>query len=286
MNATIVFAGVAVPVKLHTATTSETVSFHEVHLKDGGRIEHRRFCTKEDKEVPYEEIAKGHEIADGEYAVLTKEQLAAAMPSGDKTIRIEEFVPAGDVAPILFDKGYHLGVGEGGADGYRLLHDALVKTKRFGIAFFVFHDRERLAAVRPQDGVLVLQTLRPADALVALDDVRPDADDARAPTAKERKMAEQLIEALHEEFDPTAYEDEHRELVLKLIEQKAAGKDIDLPEPEDSEPTDDLAAALQASLDERAHGGRRRRANTGKAAPAAKHRRASPSAAKKKKGQS
>lgn len=270
MNALLVFGDVAVPVKLHTAQSSRTVSFREVHLKDGAKIEHRRFCTKEDKEVPYEEVVKGHEIADGEYAVLTKEQLAAATPDSDRTIRVEQFVPAGDIDPVLHDRAYHLGAGDGGADGYRLLHDALVRTGRAGIAHFVFHDRERLAAVRAQDGILVLQTLRAADELVDLAELQPEAP-SRKPTAKERKMAEQLIDALHEPFDAKAYKDEHRKLVLKLIEAKAAGEEIDIPEVEEAEAPDDLAAALEASLAERGHGGRRRRASARK--PAAKQRR-------------
>jgi DNA end-binding protein Ku len=286
MNAAVVFGDVAVAVKLHIATTSERVHFHEVHAKDGARIEHRRFCTEEDKEVPYEEVVKGHEIRDGEYAVLTPEQLAAATPDGDRTIRIEAFVPAADIDPILRDRAYHLGAGDDAGAAYRLLHDALVKTGRAGIAFFVFHDRERLAAVLPHDGVLVLQTLRPADTVVDLDELRPDEgkDAPRAPTAKERKMAGQLIDALHEPFRPEDHEDEHRALVMKLVEAKAAGEEIEVPEPEAVETPDDLAAALEASLADRGHEGRRRRAAP-KAAAAKRSgsgKRRSPARAKKK----
>ncbi|UTI66089.1 Ku protein [Paraconexibacter antarcticus] len=284
MNAAVVFGDVAVAVKLHTATTSERVHFHEVHAKDGARIEHRRFCTEEDKEVPYEEVVRGHEIRDGEYAVLTPEQLAAATPDGDRTIRIEAFVPAADIDPILRDKAYHLGAGDDAGAAYRLLHDALVKTGRAGIAFFVFHDRERLAAVLPHDGVLVLQTLRPADTVVDLDELRPDEgkDAPRAPTAKERKMAGQLIDALHEPFRPEDHEDEHRALVMKLIEAKAAGEEIEVPEAEDVETPDDLAAALEASLADRGHGGRRRRAAPKAAAKPSGSGRRSPARAKRK----
>ncbi|WP_354701942.1 Non-homologous end joining protein Ku [Paraconexibacter sp. AEG42_29] len=289
LNATIVFGEVSVPVKLHTAQTSQSISFKEIHLEDGAKIEHRRFCAEEDKEVPYEEIAKGHEVADGKYAVLTQEQLAAATPGGSKTIAVEEFVPVDDIDPILHDRAYHLGAGKDAGAAYRLLHDALAKTKRAGIGYFVFHDRERLAAIRAQDGILVLQTLRAADAVVDLDTLKPDAaDDARAPTAKERKMAEQLTEALHEPFVAADHTDEHRELVLKLIEAKAAGEDVELPEVEEQDAPDDLAAALEASLADREHSGRRRRASpTKKPAAAAKKRRRSPSSggkARKSKG--
>jgi DNA end-binding protein Ku len=263
MNAVLVFGEVAIPVKLHSATSSGGIHFHEVHLKDGARIEHRRFCVEEDREVPYEEVVKGHEIRDGEFAVLTKEQLAAATPEGDKTIRVEAFVPAGDIDPVLFERAYHLGAGDGAGGSYRLLHD-----------------RERLAAVRAQDGILVLQTLRAADAVVDLEDLRPD-DEGRKPSPKERRMAEQLIDSLHEPFKAADHRDEHRDLVLKLIEAKAAGEEIELPDVEEPEAPEDLAAALQASLDERGHSGRRRRATARKKAAPAKQRRG---ASSKKKG--
>jgi DNA end-binding protein Ku len=271
MNATLVFGGVALPVRLHTATSSKDVHFTEVHAKDGAKIEHRRFCSKEDKEVPYEEVAKGYEVSEGKYAVLTKEQLSAAVPHGDKSITVEAFVPEQDIDLVFFDRGYYLGCGEDGGAAYRVLHDALAKTGRAGIARFVFHDRERLAALRPHDGVLILQTLRFADELADPDDLRPD-EAGRAPTKKEADMAGQLIESLHTEFDPAGYQDEHRAAVMKLIEAKAAGEEIDIPEPEKAEASDDLAAALQASLDaqQKEHGARRRRATAKTPSPRAK----------------
>lgn len=261
LNAVLVFSGVAVPVRLHSTTSSKDVHFTEVHLADGAKIEHRRFCSKEDKEVPFEEVAKGYEVSEGTFKILTKDELAASLPGGSKTITIETFVPLDDIDPVLYDRGYYLGAGEDGAQGYRLVHDALVKTGRAGIAHFVFHDRERLAAIRPQDGILVLQTLRFADELTDPGTLMPD-DAGRAPTAKEAKMADQLIDSLHTAFKAGDYKDEHRALVKKLIDAKAAGDEIEIPEAEKAEETDDLAADLQASLDAREHSGRRRRGAT------------------------
>jgi DNA end-binding protein Ku len=267
MNAVLVFGDVAVPVKLHSATTSKDVRFKEVHLADGAKIEHRRFCSAEDKEVPYEEVAMGYEIADGKYAVLTKDQLAAAMPHSEKTIAVEEFVPADEIDPLFYDRGYYVGPAPDGEAGYRLLHDALARTSRAGIAHFVFRDRERLAALRPHDGILLLHTLRFADELARLDELAPD-DAGRAPTPKEIKMAEQLVETLHVDFDPGDYRDEHRAAVMKLIEAKAAGEEIQVPQVQEPEVADDLAAALQASLEAREHSGRRRRGTAPKRKPA------------------
>src|SRR5919202_419464 len=170
-NGTIAFGLMSVPVKLHTATESKTVHFREVHLDDGAKIEHRRFCSKEDKEVPYKQIVKGYEVAEDTYVVLEKDEVAAAAGDGAHRIEVEHFVDAGAIDPVFFDKTYYLGAGKDGAQPYRVLLDALEQTGRAGIGRFTFHDREYLTAIRARDGVLVLHTLRFADELVPGKDV-------------------------------------------------------------------------------------------------------------------
>jgi DNA end-binding protein Ku len=242
-NGTIAFGLMTVPVKLHTATESKTVHFHEVHLDDGARVEHRRFCSKEDKEVPYKQVVKGYEVAEDEYVVLEKDEIAAAAGDGAHRIDVEHFVDAADI-----DKTYWLGAGKDGAQPYRLLHDALEKTGRAGIGRFTFHDREYLTAVRARDGVLVLHTLRFADELVAADDIDVGAP-SRGPGDREVKMAAQLIDTLHEKFKPDRYDDEYRAAVLAVVKRKAKGEDIVVEDEPASDDAPDLMATLKASLD-------------------------------------
>ena len=253
-NGTISFGLMTVPVKLHTATESKTVSFREVHIDDGAHIEHRRFCSKEDKEIPYKQIVKGYEVSDGKFVVLEKDEIAAAAGDGTHRIDVEHFVDAGAIDPIFFAKTYYLGAGDDGGQAYRLLHDALEKTGRAGIGRFTFHDREYLTAVRARDGVLVLHTLRFADELVPGSDIEVP-EPGRGPGEKEVKMAARLVDTLHTDFDPTDYDDEYREAVLAVIERKRKGEEI-VPEDEpDTDDSADLMAALEASLDG-AKGGR------------------------------
>src|SRR3954454_4292103 len=102
-NGTITFGLVAVPIKVYSATESKTVHFHEVHAKDGARIEHRRICPKEDKEVPYKDIVKGYEVSAGEYVVLDKDEVKAAAGDRGKVIHLEEFVCADDIDPVFYE---------------------------------------------------------------------------------------------------------------------------------------------------------------------------------------
>jgi DNA end-binding protein Ku len=246
-NGTVAFGGVFVPVKVHSAIEDRTVHFHEVHVDDGARIEHKRICPKEDKEVPYKEIVKGYEVSEGTYVVLEDDELKAAAGDASRLIEIEEFVEASDIDPVFFDKTYHLGAQDTGKDAYRLLHDALHKTGRAGIGRWVFHNREYLVSVRALDDVVGMHTMRFHDELVPAKDLDLPTP-SRKPSQQELDMAGKLVETLQASFDPATFEDTYRERLLAYIKAKAEGKLGSLPQPTDAQDPDDLLAALQASV--------------------------------------
>src|SRR5256885_2703076 len=245
-NGTVTFGLVNVPIKLYTATESKTVHFNEVHAKDGARIEHRRICPKEDKEVSYEEVVKGYEVEPDKYVVLQKEELKAAAGERGKVVHLSEFVDAADIDPVFYEKTYFVGSRDD-ADVYRLLHEALRRGGRAGIGRFTFHDREYLVAVRALDDVIALHTLRFHDEIVSGDEFDIGGS-GRKPSKQELDMANRLVDALATDFDPSQYEDSYREAVLDLIKRKAKGEEIDLAAQEEPAHGDDLAAALEASL--------------------------------------
>lgn len=246
-NGTIAFAGVFVPIKVHSATEDHAVHFHEVHVDDDARIEHKRICPKEDKEVPYKEIVKGYEVSEGKYVVLSDDELKAAAGEASRVIEVEEFVPAGDIDPVAYVKSYYLGTQDDGQDAYRLLHDALAKTGRAGIGRWVFHNREYLVAVRAFDDVLGMHTMHFHDELVDAKDLDIPTP-SRNPSKRELRMAGQLVETLEAKFDPTAFEDSYRERLLEYIKAKAKGKVDALPKRTEADHPDDLASALEASI--------------------------------------
>ncbi len=240
------FGLVNVPIKLYSATESKTVHFHEVHARDGARIEHRRICPKDGEVIGNDEIVKGYEVSADQYVVLERDEVKAAAGDRGKIVHIEEFVDAADIDPVFYEKTYYVGSRDD-EDAYRLLHEALRRSGRAGIGRFTFHDREYLVALRALDDVLALHTLRFHDELVSVDDLEIDGGRSK-PGERETKMANRLLESLDEDFDPDAYEDTYRESVLDLIKRKAAGEEIDLAAQEEPEHGDDLAAALEASL--------------------------------------
>jgi DNA end-binding protein Ku len=246
-NGTIAFGAVAVPIKLYSAMEDRTVHFQEVHLADGARVEHRPFCSKEDKEVPRDEIVKGYEVTKNKYVVVDKEEIDAASGTRSRIIDVDRFVCAAEIDPVFYDKSYFVGARDEGADAYRLLHDALARTGRAAIGRFTFHNREYLAAVRPFDDVMVLHTMRFADELVDAADLDVPKLPAKAKPA-EVEMAKQLIASMHGPFQAGRLHDEYRELVLEAIRRRAEGEPIAEPQEPEPEPEGDLRDILQASL--------------------------------------
>lgn len=245
-NGAVSFGMVRVPVKLYSAVSSKRISLREVHLADGAPIQHRRICSAEEVEVPYEEVVKGYEIDEDEYLAIEPEELKAAGGDRGKTIEIEHFVELAEIDPIYFEKTQYLGSRDD-EQPYEALRRALEETGKAGIGRFTFHNREYLVAVRALGPVLALHTLRFHDELVLPERVKVPAP-RRGPSERELELAGKLIDSLYVDFDPTEYEDTYRAELLALIERKAAGEQIAVEAESEPEPKQDLAAALEASL--------------------------------------
>jgi DNA end-binding protein Ku len=244
------FGLVNVPVKMYSAVSRKTVRFNQLDGKDGTRIQQKRVNPKTGEEVPYERLVKGYELSPERYVVITPEELDAIEPRKTRMIEIEDFVQLDDIDPIYYDHPYYLAPGKGATKAYVLLLRAMEESRRVGIARVVIRSKEQLVAIRPRNGVLCMETLLFGDEVVSPDDL-DDVPDVEEVDAGEREiaMANDLIDSLATEFDPSKYHDEYRERVLDLIERKAEGEEIAVQPPEE-EPAEvpDLMAALEASI--------------------------------------
>jgi DNA end-binding protein Ku len=247
------FGLVNVPVALFSAVRDLDVHFRQLHEKDGSPIETRRFCSEEDKEVPFEAVAHGYEEDGKKQVVLTDEDLAAAAPRKTRTIDIEAFVDLEDVDPMYFDHPYFLapvGDAEGNLRAYRLLVKVLASTERAALGRFVLRSKEYLVLVRVRDDRLALTTL------LFHDEVRPTKGidtGGRKPAKAQLDATVKLVEALAVDWDPESYEDHYRERLLEVIERKRKGRKIVAPESSSAGrdgPPPDIMEALKASLDE------------------------------------
>ena len=243
------FGLVNVPVQLMSAARDLDYHFHELHAGDKVRIEQRRFCSKEDAEVLWEEIAHSYDL-DGKQVIVTDDELASVEPRKTRTIEIEAFVELADVDPIYFDHPYVLvpaGDSEGTLRAYRLLVEVMDKTERAALGRFVMRTKEYLAAVRVREGALLLTTMRFHDEVRP---TKPVPTGGRKPAKKQVDQAVALIEALATDWDPGNYEDCYRERLRRVIDSKRKRRKIEVPTPQtEPEPVPDLMEALQQAVE-------------------------------------
>jgi DNA end-binding protein Ku len=241
------FGLVNVPVKLYSAVSRKAVRFHQLHDKDGVRIQQKRICPEDGEEVPYDNVVKGYEIAPGQHVVVTPEELEALDPKKTRTIDIEDFVELDQIDPIYFDHPYYLLPDKGADKAYNLLLQAMRESGRVAIARIVIRQKEHLTAIRPTEDVMTMATMLFGDEVVSPRQIDELPDETET-SDRELEMARQLIDSLSSDFEPDRYRDEYRERVLDLIERKAEGEEIAVQPAEEPERVPDLMAALEASV--------------------------------------
>jgi len=236
-----------IPVQLFTATSSQGIAFHRLHAKCGSRIQMRPECPIHGI-VPREETVKGFEIAKDEYVRFEPEELKALEQASSSALVIDSFVPETAVDPVYFEDTYYLGAGKNGERGYRVLTEALRGTHRVAVGTFTWRGKTTPIAIRRHQDGLLLQRLYFAGEVYNAAEIDRGAEPKIRD--QERTLAERLITELSStEFQPENYEDEYRTRLLKAIEQKVAGEEIERVEVEARPPTTDLVATLKASLE-------------------------------------
>jgi DNA end-binding protein Ku len=249
-SGSISFGLVNIPIKLATAVREKNISFHMLSPDGSCRLRRKLFCPETGKEYDFNETAKGYEIGPGQYVLVDEDELDKLRPEAGKRVEILQFSPAHEIDPIYFSSTYYLVPDESGTKAYRLLLEAMKKSERVAVARFVMRAKEHLATIRVRDDSLVLQTMHYADEVLNAQDAGAATEKVQLP-AKEISVAEQLIEALTDKFDPTAFRDEYRERVEKLIETKAEGQEVVTAATETEEEAPrviNIIDALQKSL--------------------------------------
>jgi DNA end-binding protein Ku len=248
----ITFGLISIPVSIYAAVeASEHVSFRLLHRKDHAPIKYKKFCSKEDKEVPNDEIVRGFEVSKGEFSLVEKEELKkveeeAAGTDGD--IEVLQFVEFGALNPLSFDTPYYAAPRKGGEKAYGVLRDALLETERVGIIRFALRTKPTLGALIPGPQAISLETLRPFEELRSPKDLSIPASTKKS---AEVKMAKMLIDQMSSEaWDPTAHPNVYKKALEKLLASKRkfavgtpAGKAGKTPEN-----VVDLMEALKKSL--------------------------------------
>jgi DNA end-binding protein Ku len=251
------FGLVNVPVELYSAKKRATeLDMTMLDKRDLAPVGYKRVNKSTGKEVPWDDVVKGYEYKDDKYVVLSTEDFRRANPEAAKTVDIQAFVELSAIAPQFFDTPYYLKPGKRGEKAYALLRETMKKAGKAGIATVVIRTKQYLAAVVPEDEVLVLNTLRFADELK--DPSELEIPSAKV-TSKELDMAMRLVNDMADEWKPRQYKDTFREDLMKRIQAKVkAGETEEITEPEKERRPEkggeviDLMSLLKKSVEHKA----------------------------------
>jgi DNA end-binding protein Ku len=240
------FGLVTIPVSVYPATEEKTLRFNQLHDDDGGRIRMKRVCSVDGEEVGYEHIVKGYEYEKDRYVILTDDDFEAIPVESSRAIDIQQFVDLEEIDPMLYKKSYYLVPEETGAKAYALLREALNRSGKVGVAKVSFRDKEHLAALRFRDDAFILETMYWPDEIREADFGGVDVSMKVRPN--ELDMAQTLIDNLSADWDPGEFKDEYREAMLRIVEAKINGEEIEVVEAEPTAKVVDLMEALKASV--------------------------------------
>ncbi|MBM7551195.1 Ku protein [Thalassobacillus pellis] len=247
---TVSFGLVNIPIKLHAATENKDVKLRQLHKECQSPIKYEKVCPVCEREVEQQEIVKAYEYAKNKFVMLDEEEVAELKKENtDKSVEIVDFVKLEEIDPIYFERSYYLSPNEGGSKAYVLLRQALQDTGKIGVAKIMIRSKEQLAVIRVYQNTLVMETIHYPDEVRNTVDV-PNVPEEEETVKKELDTAKMLIDQLTTEFDPGKYQDDYRNALLELIEERknqdqvATAKDKKKPDN-----VTNLMDALQASLD-------------------------------------
>jgi len=268
----ITFGLVNVPVTLYPAEQRTDLHLHMLDSRNMSRVRYDRVNADTGEEVPWNQIVRGYEYSDGNYVLMTDEELERAAPEVTKAVEIDSFVDVEQIDPMFFDKPYFLEPAKSGEKGYVLLRDVLRASRKVGIARVVIRTRQYIAAMAPRGDVLILNLLRYKMELRSPEALKlPGSADEVGVTKAELKMAQTLVDSMTREWNPAEYHDEYREQLMawiqKRIDEGHLNKAPELPDLEDEPPAPiNMMEALKRSLTHTG-GGARASEDDGEEAP-------------------
>ncbi|MDI4646025.1 Ku protein [Cohnella hashimotonis] len=241
------FGLVNVPVKMFTATQDNDLPMRMLHKKLNVPIQYHRTCPKCEEEVKWSDIVKGYEYEPGHFVTFDKGELEEIASETSREIRILDFVDLEEIDPIYYQKTYYLAPESNGTHAYNLLVQALLDTRKIGIANVSIRSRSSLAAIRIVDGVLSMSTMFYAEEIRSKKEI-PNLPEETKADERELQMARMLIDQLSAPFEPEKYEDVYKEKLMDAIEDKVKGKEVKFAPEEKKTNVIDLMEALKASL--------------------------------------
>jgi DNA end-binding protein Ku len=238
---------VTCPIELFPATSqAEKTHFHQINTQTGHRL---RQQMVDEGVVDANHKGRGYELTKGKYIEIDDDDLKAIQIESTHTVDIDGFVPRADIDKRYLDKPYYIAPnGKTGAEAFVVIRDAMQDEERVALARIVMAYREHMIMLEPLGEGLLGTTLR-------FDyEVRSEKDYfSHIPSPRISKdmvsLASHILESKATKFDPGKFKDEYETALRKLVQRKAKGHSIDVPEPQEK-PSNviNLMDALRESL--------------------------------------
>lgn len=246
------FGLVNIPVKLFSAVEDKDIKFRQLHKECLSPIKYQKVAECDD-DVTSDEIIKVYETPQGKFIEITEDEIKKLKEEFElKEVGIIDFVKLSEIDPIYFDKSYFIGADSGGAKAYSLLSEALKKSKKIGLAKITIRSKQYLAAIRPHNNMLLLETLHFPDEVRKSEKVPSGIMDKSSISDRELQTALLLVEQLTTKFEPEKYVDTYRTALENLIHEKMEKNEYIQSQETNEKQSDnvvDLMAALQASIE-------------------------------------
>jgi len=251
------FGLVHVPIALYPASQETGIDFDWLDKRSMDPVGYKRINKRTGKEIQSEHIVKGIKQEDGDYVILTDEQIKAAYPMATQTIDIEAFVAAAEIPFLLLERPYYLEPIGKGEKVYVLLREAMLAAGVIGIARVVISTKEHLAALIPTGPSLMLNTIRWASEIRAPDELELPAEGPGMVKPSELKMASQLIAEMTGPWKAEEHAERFSVAINELVKKKVEAGETQTVTPLEEAPTAassnvvDLSALLAQSLAQR-----------------------------------
>jgi DNA end-binding protein Ku len=240
---------VNIPIKLYAAVDRRPVTFHLLHEKDKSPIEYKRWCSKGNHEVPWNEVVKGVDIGDGTYYVFSKSELANFRPKRSEVFEVAEFVDGSGIGRILTDQHYYLGPDKSGLKSFFLLRETLRRTGKVAVGSFVMREREYAGVIEPYGPTMLLTTLNFEDEVRSIEEMEGLKE---SPELKktELELAEKLIHKMTQKrLDISRFHDAYSEKLKEALEKRDFEHLVAVSEEIKPTTEENLIDALKASLE-------------------------------------
>jgi DNA end-binding protein Ku len=241
------FGLVTIPVGLYTATENKTPKFKQLRKTDHSPIRYKRVAEADGEEVTWDDIVKGYEFEKDRFVVFTDEELSAAHSDSNKLVDVVQFVDESEIDPMMYKSSYYLAPEKTGIKAYKILQEALTEKGRVGIAKVNIREKQQLATIRANNGMIVMETMFWPDEIRQAEFEEMETEIEVRP--EEVEMAAMIIDNLTRPFQGEDYIDRTREAVEELATKKVAGEEIVTPSSPEPTKVVDLLEALKASVE-------------------------------------